>query len=302
MPIQKITEDIYLIDTLALGFKEFMASYLILGGEKNALIDLGYASSFPVLVESLEEIGLKPKDVDYLVITHLHLDHSGAASLYIKSSKDSIIYCHPRAVKHLIDPSRLVESAGEVYGEYMRLFGEIGPVPRENIREVKDGEGLYLGSLTLRIIYAPGHAPHQIAVYAEENGALITGDAVSVQHPSSPFRIPATPPPSYNHRDAITTLKKLESLNPKRILRPHFGEAHDTETFFDEEVKVLETWRRVVSEAINSEKDQEEAIKKAINDYTREMGVDLDRSPLLTPLVLRISFQGMRKYLDEHSN
>ena len=300
MPVEKLSEDIYLIDTLALGFREFMASYLVMGGEKNALIDLGYASSFPVLVESLGEIGLKPDDVDYLIITHLHLDHSGAASLYVKSSENSVVYCHPKAVRHLVNPSRLIESAGEVYGEYVKLFGDIGPVPREKIIEAEDGERIRLGDLTLRVIYAPGHAPHQIVVYVEEAEALITGDAVSVQQPSSPFKIPATPPPSYNHQEAIETLRKLSRLRPRRILRPHFGEVRDTGNFFEDEVKVLETWRRIVGEAMMSERDHEEAVRKAINNYVEAMKIDLSRSPLLTPLVLRISFQGMKKYLEEH--
>ncbi|MEN2975144.1 MAG: MBL fold metallo-hydrolase [Candidatus Caldarchaeales archaeon] len=294
--IKKISEHIYLIDTLALGFENLVAAYLVTGDSENALIDTGYASSFSKIVEGLEQIGLRLHEVKYVIPTHLHLDHSGGAFTFIRNSRKSIILCHPRAVKHFIDPSRLIASVREIYNESTVSFGEVLPVPVENIRSVQEYERLELGGVTLRFIYAPGHAPHQIAVYIEEDQALVTGDSVSINYPSSPVKIPTTPPPSYNHSDALETLEKLSKITLKIILRPHFGEDAWAPKYFEEEVRILNEWKDKIEAYIGKGLGQDEIINNILEEYDeRSKRLFKTIHPLYTSL--RLSVLGMVKYL-----
>jgi glyoxylase-like metal-dependent hydrolase (beta-lactamase superfamily II) len=297
--LRRVSEHIYLLDTYALGFVEFVAAYLVVGSESSALVDIGYASSLPRVFEELGEAGLKPTDVNYVVPTHLHLDHAGGASQFIKNSKKSIILCHPRAVKHFLDPSKLNASVREFYGDLASSFGLVEPIPLENIRSVQEYERIDMGDASLRFIYAPGHAPHQIAVYVEEDQALITGDAVSIDLPSFPSRIPTTPPPSYNHLEAIETLMKLSKLKAKIILRPHFGETAWSQDYFDEEISLLESWKENVEEYLKKGSAIDDAVEEIVNQYSRKFKNKITTVPFYLYTTIKLSYLGMEKYLRE---
>lgn len=300
MSVKKISEHLYMIDSLALGLKRFVAVYLVIGEEKNALIDTSYASSFHTLVECLREVGLKPVEIDYIIPTHLHLDHSGGTSKFTSLSKNIMVYCHPRAVKHLIDPGKLKLSVREIYGDYVTLFGEVEPISEKNVKGVEDWEELDLGDITLRFIHTPGHAPHHISVHVEEERALIAGDAVSIEHPDYPFRFPTTPPPSYNHIEAINSLKKLSELELKIILKPHFGETIPIANYFEEEIRILEEWKSNVESSIYME--WETAFEELLGKYSKKMNIKLEEIPYHFLVTLKLSFLGMRRYLSKEES
>lgn len=297
--MKKVSEHIYLLDTYALGFPEFVAAYLLIGSRGAALVDIGYASSSPMLIEGLRKAGLKPSDVDYVIPTHLHLDHAGGTSQFIKASRKSIVLCHPRAVRHFLDPSKLNASVREIYGEAASLFGPVEPIQLNNIRSVQEYERIDLGDVSLRFIYAPGHAPHQIAVYVEEDQALITGDAVSIDCPSIPLRFPTTPPPSYDHIEAIETLRKLSRLKSEIILRPHFGGKTWSPDYFDEEISLLESWKDRVKKSIDGGLAVDEAVEEIISERVERLRGEV-AIPFHLYTTVRISYLGMKKYLEEN--
>ncbi len=297
--MKRVSEHIYLLDTCALELAEFVAAYLVVGSEGSALVDIGYASSLPRVFEGLREAGLKPTDINYVIPTHLHLDHAGGASKFIKNSKKSIILCHPRAVKHFLDPSKLNASVREFYGDLIYFFGLVEPIPLENIRSVEEYERIEMGDTSLRFIYAPGHAPHQIVVYVEEDQALITGDAVSIDCPSFPLRIPTTPPPSYNHLEAIETLMKLSKLKAKIILRPHFGEIAWSPDYFNEEIALLENWKKNVEEHVKKGSAMDDAVEEIVNQYSQKLKNKIASIPFYLYITIKLSYLGMEKYLKE---
>ncbi len=299
MTVKKVSEHTYLLDTYALGFPEFVAAYLVIGSRGAVLVDVGYASSFQKLVEGLGEAGLKPTEVEYIVPTHLHLDHAGGVSQFIRKSSKTIVLCHPRAVKHFLDPSKLNASVREIYGEVASLFGPVEPIQLNNIRSVQDYERIEFGDVSLRFIHAPGHAPHQIAVYVEEDQALITGDAVSIECPSIPLRFPTTPPPSYNHVEAIETLRKLSRLKSKIILRPHFGERPWSPSYFDEEINLLNDWRDKVEESIERRLAVDDAVEEIVNEYVERLKEEITL-PFYLYTTVRVSYLGMKKYLEDN--
>ncbi|MEM3742067.1 MAG: MBL fold metallo-hydrolase [Nitrososphaerota archaeon] len=297
--MKKVSEHVYLLDTHALGFQEFVAAYLIVGDKSSAIVDIGYASSLPKVLEELSGVGLKPIDIDYIIPTHLHLDHAGATSYFIENSKKSIVLCHPRAVKHFLDPSKLNASVREIYGDFASFFGLAEPIPIENIRSVQDYERIDLGGVSLRFLYAPGHAPHQIVVYVEEDEALITGDAVSIETPSIPLRVPTTPPPSYNYIEAVETLNKLSKLKSRIILRPHFGVKAWSPEYFKEEFTLLEKWKKDVEETMKEQANIDDAVRNLINKYVGDYKFQLSNMPIYLYVTIKISCLGMMKYLKD---
>ena len=152
---ERVSEHIYLIDTEALGVKEMVAAYLVKGEEKKALVDTGYASSLQKLIRGLGEIGVDVTELSYIIPTHLHLDHAGASGQLAELSRRAEVLAHPRAVKHLINPTRLISSVREFYGAAADEFGEFLPIEEGRVRGVDDEGELDLGSVTLRFIHAP---------------------------------------------------------------------------------------------------------------------------------------------------
>lgn len=216
----KISPNILLIDTKALGFEQTVACYVI-KDRKTAIVDTGYSSSGKVLLQALKAYGVEK--IDYIIPTHVHLDHSGGAWVLAEKFPEATVLAHERAVKHLVDPTRLVASVQEVYGpDILRLFGEVKPIAADRVHKVGDGETLSLGDVDLVFMYTPGHAPHQFSIILSD-GSLLTADAVPVKYPGKPYIIPSTPPPSYDHDQYIASLRKLGEKQAKTFLTPHFG-------------------------------------------------------------------------------
>ena len=295
MNASRVSENIYLIDTLSLGFRETVAAYLILG-DKYALVDMGYASSLESLLKGIRETGVNPSELDYLIPTHVHLDHVGSLGHLSRIAGDAEVLAHPRAVKHIVNPSRLMESVRSVFGEKAELFGELLPTESDRVRAVNDYERLDLGSLTLTLIHSPGHAPHQITVFAEEEKALITGDAVSIDYPYFPVQIPTTPPPSYSHGEALETLRKLKRLNPRTYLRPHFG-AKRQDGYLDQQIELLNWWRDLIGKALEKGMDRGGVIRHVMEVVAGKAGVEVERLPTPVKVDIEVSVSGMIKYL-----
>ncbi|MEM3916501.1 MAG: MBL fold metallo-hydrolase [Candidatus Nitrosocaldus sp.] len=239
---------VYLIDTNALGNARAVACYLVVDANgKVVIVDTGYASSIDELIRSLNTLNIGIKDIDYIVPTHLHLDHSGSTGHIAKGSSAEII-AHTKAIKHLIDPSKLIASVKQVFGDYADLFGyPIAVDPKNNtITGVNTGEEhiLSMGSVELRCMTAEGHAPHQIAVYINNGNEpiLITADSVSMLYPDYPCYIPTTPPPAFDAEQAIATAERLSRLNAKMLLMPHFGISTEPDTVFKETVESIGEW------------------------------------------------------------
>lgn len=209
-----------MIDTKGLGFEQVVACYAVLG-RKTAVVDTGYASSGEVVVSALKNLGVEK--LDYIIPTHVHLDHSGGAWVLAEKFPEATVLAHEKAVKHIIDPTKLLASVLEVYGaDILNYFGEVRPIPAERVCKVSDGETLSLGDVELTFLYTPGHAPHQFSVMVSD-GSLLTADAVPVKYPGKNFIIPSTPPPSFDLEQYLSSLWKLGELESSVFLTPHFG-------------------------------------------------------------------------------
>ncbi len=296
----KISDRVYLIDTLAIGDRNTVAAYL-LKGSKLALVDVGYASSADVVLAGLKELNVEPSDVDYLIPTHVHLDHGGGTGHLLERMPKAKVIAQERGVPHLIDPSRLVQSATSVFGEEMiRRFGTPKEVPAERITAVGEEMHLELGGLSLTAIHSPGHAPHQISVYVEEEKVLLAADAVGIMYPSLGVLIPTTPPPSLNPEQLSSTAEKLSQLDPKLLLAPHFGVRTDPKRVLAETTVKTNEWVAETREMKKRGLSADAIAAELKSGVLREAGLQAGDFPRYADVSVRTNVMGIMHYLEKN--
>jgi glyoxylase-like metal-dependent hydrolase (beta-lactamase superfamily II) len=220
---QQLDHDLFLIDTHYNETPQAIGVFL-LTGDRPALIETGPAARVETLLDGIRAAGLRPEDLRAVAVTHIHLDHASAAGDLVHRFPHLEVYVHPVGAPHLIDPSRLLASAGRLYGEHLGpLFGDVRPVPAERIHTLQDGERADLGSRRLAAFDTPGHAGHHLVFFDEDSGDLFTGDAAGVALPGTRYVRPPTPPPELDIPVWEATIKRLRSLRPRRLLLTHFG-------------------------------------------------------------------------------
>ncbi|MEM3823640.1 MAG: MBL fold metallo-hydrolase, partial [Candidatus Bathyarchaeia archaeon] len=165
MRITKLEDYLHLVDLETAGIKNFIASY-ILKGKETAIIETGPTSSIPNLLLSLKQLGIKPENVAYVALSHIHLDHGGGSGTLIKHLPKAKIIVHSRGAPHLIDPKKLWEQSKAVLGEITKIYGAPEPVPEERVIPAVDGATIDVGNgITLKVVETLGHASHHISYY-----------------------------------------------------------------------------------------------------------------------------------------
>lgn len=221
--IQQIAEDLMAIDARYNGTPGAVAVYLLLG-ERPALIETGPASTVETVLEGIHQAGLDPTALRAAAVTHIHLDHSGAAGTLAARNPNLEIYVHPLGAPHLVDPARLIASARRLYGPVLEgLLGEPQPISSHRVHVLRDGDELRLGSRTLIAFATPGHATHHHVYFDRATGDLFSGDAAGVALEGSRYVTPPTPPPELDFAAWRTTLGRIRDLQPRRLLLTHFG-------------------------------------------------------------------------------
>lgn len=226
---QGVGDGVYVIDTLY-ARPGLAASHLIVDNGRAAFVDTGAAPAAPRLLRALDELGIAREQVDYLFLTHVHLDHAGGAGQLMRALPNARAVLHPRGAPHLIDPSKLIAGSIEVYGEarYRELYGELLPVPAERVLLTEDGFRLQLGTRTFEFIDAPGHARHHHCPIDLDYGDVYSGDNFGVSYrefdtAAGEFVIPTTTPVQFDPTAMHRTIDRLLSYRPRRILQTHFG-------------------------------------------------------------------------------
>lgn len=221
--IEHLADDLVLIDTGYCGTPAVIGVYLLLG-ERPALVETGPASTVETVLEGVRAAGLDPSELRAVAVTHIHLDHAGAAGALLRRLPHLDVYVHPIGAPHMVDPSRLITSARRLYGHDLdMLLGEPEPVPAGRVRLLEDGTQIMLGSRRLRSLDTPGHARHHLALLDESSGDLFTGDAAGICLRGSRYVLPPTPPPELDVPTWDATLARLRALRPRRLLLTHFG-------------------------------------------------------------------------------
>lgn len=294
--LTKLNDRLSMIDTEALGLRGVVSVYLI-NGKERALIDMGYRSSARTVMKDLLDHGVD--SLDYLLPTHVHLDHAGACGTLANQFPNAAILAHPKGVPHLSDPSRLVEATNELFGrDLMRDYGIPDPIAQARVRSISDDAEIELGGgVTLRTIWTPGHASHHLSYLVEETGDLFTGDAIGILLPDFSVLMPTTPPTSFNLELALESLTHIKNLNPSRLLIPHFGVVGDAGKAFDENVRSLVEWKNAIESMIAADNSLDDMTDAMIRRMCGLAGKSPESIPEYLRISIRLNVLGLVRYL-----
>ena len=199
------------------------------GDRDVAIIETNTALAVPKILAALRAHGRSPDDVRYVIVTHVHLDHAGGASALVAACPRAVLLAHPRAARHLIDPSKLVASATTVYGadRFGQLYGTIAPAPADRVRALDDGAEVPFAGDVLRFLHTRGHANHHFVVHDLGARAAFTGDAFGLVYPqlqrAGTFALPSTSPTDFDAAAAHAAIDRILALAPERAYLTHFG-------------------------------------------------------------------------------
>lgn len=215
------------VHTLDLRFQNtpgVIAAFLVEADGALALVETGPGSTLPTLLEQIKAHGFDPADIKHVFVTHIHLDHGGAAGWW--AQQGATVYAHPRATPHLIDPTKLMDSAKRVYGDKMdSLWGTMVPAPADKVVALKDGEKVKVGKSVFIAIDTPGHAKHHHAFACGD--ICFTGDVAGVRLEHSAYQSVAAAPPQFDPVAYIESITKLHDQNFAKLYLTHFGEITD---------------------------------------------------------------------------
>lgn len=304
------------IHTIDTGFvrARFDAAYLVVQNGRGAFIDCGTNYAVPRMLEALAEAGLTPADVDWLILTHVHLDHAGGAGELIAHLPNARLLVHPRGARHMIDPSQLWAGASAVYGEAVmeKTYGRLRPIPADRVVEAPDGHVVALDGRELRCLDTPGHARHHLSVYDEHANVCFTGDTFGLSYreldtAQGPFILPTTSPVQFDPEALHASINRLLALQPEAMYLTHYGRVGDVAQLAADLHVQIDAMVSIAHAAQHAHPDavpRHEALKQALTELyatrARNHGWAGERAQLLDILGMDIELnaQGLGVWLD----
>ncbi len=300
MPSTVLAPGVVEIDTLLGGWERITAGYLI-GGPMPVLVETGSQSSVAALLASLAELGVNAGDLAGVAVTHIHLDHAGGVGDVARAFPGAQVYVHEKGARHLVDPTRLVQSAAMVYGPLLdSLYGRLDPTPSERVHVLQDGEEIDLGAgRRLRAVDSPGHAKHHLGLIDSDSGLLFAGDAVGVRLPDGGVLRPATPPPDFDLELALASLRRFADQRPAGIALAHYGLVPvDPQDLLEEAEVTLRAWAEEAERAWRAGEDIAGALAARFSPNLD--GVEPERRRQLETLNgVHSNAAGLRRWLEQ---
>ena len=254
-------DNIHVLDLQYLGLKQTIASFLIESSEGPILVETGPHSTFKSMEKELSKYGYTTEDVKHVFLTHIHLDHAGAA--WALAANGANIYLHPFGAKNMEDPTRLMDSVRRIYKEKTDfLWGQMNKIPVEQLVEVGDKEVIEIGNVQLKSWHTPGHAKHHIAWQLEE--AIFTGDVAGVKIDKG-IVVPPCPPPDINIEEWKNSIALLRKLNPSKLCLTHFDAIEDINKHLDDLEFILDDWAAWVKREWEAGKTNEKMVPEFMN-------------------------------------
>jgi len=303
MHVTKIDEHIHLIDLELAGIENSIASY-VLKGKNTAIVETGPASTTQNLLSSLRELNVKPEEVAYVAVSHIHLDHGGAAGTLLKHLPKANLIVHRRGAPHAANPEKLWTQAREALGSIAEMYGKPEPVPEERIIAATDGMVFDVGNdVKLKVVETLGHASHHLSYYETLSQGIFTGDAAGIYLNEFDVIVPTTPSP-FRLDIALASLEKLINLKPRFLCYSHFGKAQDAIEKLQAYVKQLKLWAEIAKQGIEKGENFEAISRRILeSDIAVQKAVEhIKNHPILSKTVLNQSVEGVMKYVEKFGN
>ncbi len=289
------------------------ASHLINEGGRCAFVDTGSNHSVPFLLDALRQQELDSAAVDYVFLTHIHLDHAGGAGLLMQSLPNARAVIHPRGARHMIDPSKLIKGSQAVYGKevFARLYGELQAIDKERVIVAGDGQRFDLNGRELYCFYTEGHARHHYCLHDATASAVFTGDSFGVSYreldtANGEFVFPTTTPVHFDPREAHRTVDRIIALAPAQCLLTHYSRVNDVARLaadlhqcLDDFVAMAESCRQSATRTL----DLEAAMFDYLGDRAVRHGVADDEARLraIIGMDVKLNTQGLEHWLEHGS-
>ncbi len=270
--VREVAENIYMIDDQVCSMPKLGSVYL-LNEEKKALVDSGPPSSAGVVLDGIRKVGVRPEDINYIIATHVHLDHSGGAGVLLGHMPQAQVVVHHGGAKYLVEPAELVNGAIKALGaEIIAQHGEVVPVEPHRVQVVYGGETIELGEeQVLDLIDAPGHAPHELCIYERRNGGLFVGDAVGLCLAEGEVLLQCHPPPSFDPEVCISTIEKLKKLKATSIYFAHFGATKKVQETLQLAIDTLRLYSDILAKGV-----EEDALDAAEEEISARIKAELE--------------------------
>ncbi|HET8764546.1 MAG TPA: MBL fold metallo-hydrolase [Rhodanobacter sp.] len=301
---------IHVIDT---GFvrPRFDAAYLVVENGHAAFIDCGTNHAVPRMLAALDANGLTPEQVDWLILTHVHLDHAGGAGALMAKLPNAQLVVHPRGARHMIDPSKLWASASAVYGEDVmeKTYGRLLPIPAARVVEAHDNHVVDLAGRELVCLETPGHARHHNAIHDLRSNVCFTGDVFGLSYrdfdtAKGAFILPTTSPVQFDPEALHASIRRLVALRPAGLYLTHFGRIDDVSRLADDLHAQIDAMV-AIAQAHRTDPDRHAAIKHALTDLyagrAAGHGWNWGRDALtaLLSMDIELNAQGLGVWLDQ---
>lgn len=290
------------------------AVHLVVEGDRAALVDTASNTSLPRVLSALAAKGLSPGQVDWVLLTHVHLDHAGGAGLYLRHFPNARLTVHPRGARHMIDPTRLVAGTVEVYGadEAERMYGEIVPAPAERVVETPDGASVSLNGRRFEFLDTPGHARHHVCIVDERSGHVFTGDTFGLSYreldvDGRPAIFPSTTPVQFDPPALHASIDRLLARVPGAVYLTHFGQVRDVQRCGDDLHRLIDAHvalaKTCAQDGLSGEarsRHLRDGVRAIVLDEARRQHWPLDRPALLAlfDLDIQLNAGGLEAWLD----
>jgi glyoxylase-like metal-dependent hydrolase (beta-lactamase superfamily II) len=276
---------------------EYGSVYLV-DADEPAIVDTGMGTHYDRILDGLDEVGIAPEELSYILLTHIHLDHAGGAGHLLEACPNATVLCHEIGRPHLIDPERLVAGTKAAVGDQWEYYVDPEPIPEDRVEALAGGDTIDLGDRSFDVHHAPGHAPHQVLFHDDADDVLFTGDAAGIYVPQRDELLQTTPPSNFDLNACLDDVRTIESLSPARLCFGHFGDREFTPELAEGYKRTLVEWVEAIRQK-RAELDSDEAVIQHFVDHAPMEGPWGEE---LAAAETRLNARGVLGYLDHQAD
>ncbi|HYJ93565.1 MAG TPA: MBL fold metallo-hydrolase [Vicinamibacterales bacterium] len=287
------------VDLQFRGRPQVIATALVQGHGGVAIVDPGPTTCLETLELGLQANGIRWPDVRHILLTHIHLDHAGATGTIVRAHPHIKVLVHERGIKHMVDPTKLIESAARVYRDRMdELWGEFAPVPASNLVSLTGGERIEAGGRTFDVAYTPGHASHHVSYFDDSSGVAFVGDTAGVCI-NGGYVLPPTPPPDIDVEAWGQSVDRILAWSPATLMLTHFGPVTDVRPHFASLLDNLQTTSGIALALLNgpgTDEERSSAFAEKLRHQIRRQMTESEVATYVVAAAYEHLFSGLARY------